>query len=317
MNVLISSPLLINYKDRFESLVKDIIWVPDENPTDEQINNADIIIGKIKSERLVNTTKLKYYHILFAGSDVFVSNHLKEIGTLASNSTGCFSQSIAEYMLSASLFFLKDIGTYRDKQRKHEWVLNTSVKTMYDQNVLVVGCGSIGMTYAKMANALGAHVTGLKRTPGNKPEYLEGLYTIDKLDELLPNADIITLSMPQSDQTKGMFNKERLAKIKKGAIVINVGRGTVFEEDALIEALKENRFNAMLDVFPKEPLDKNSPLWDLDNVQIIPHATGTTNNPHTTKLVVDLAYDNLKAFLNNQPVKNVVDYNTGYKVSNS
>lgn len=316
MNILVTHPVLLKCKEEIEAHGHPVMWRVNNDLTLEDVKQADIILGQGHLDLLEHAENLKYMHATMAGSDPLAKIPAIQKAILT-NSTGVFSLSIAEFLITMVLYFYKNLGKYLIQQKEHNWNRIGEIRAIEGSNVLVIGAGSIGMAFAERIHALGAHVVGIKKTPGVKPEYLDALYQDNMLDECISKADIIALCLPQNDSTKHIMNKERLSKIKENALLLNIGRASAIDTEAMIELLKEHKFNAGLDVFDIEPLPKDSPLWDMDNVVIFPHVTGTLNLEYTNKLCRQLALENLDAFLNGKPLKNVVDFKTGYKISNT
>lgn len=316
MNILVTSKPLEPIRKQIENFGHNVLWKVEDDYTEEDVKSADIIIGTLPLDLVKKAENLKYFHTVMAGSDNYAGIDTVR-NAILTNGTGCYSLSIAEYLITMILYFYKKIDQYVVNQQNHVYQDMGKIKAIEGSNVLVIGCGSIGMTFAKKINALGAHVIGIKRTPAEKPDFLDALYQEDKIDECIKKADIIAMSLPQNSQTKHLMNKERLSMIKDGALLLNVGRASAIDTDALIEELKKNRFQCAIDVYDKEPLDPNSPLWDFKNILLLPHITGKFNMQRTIELGCELALYNLDAFLNNKPLRNVVDFSTGYKKSNT
>ena len=316
MKVLVTINSFQNHEDVFKNYDCDFVYRYQNSATLDDIKDADILLGCVDLNYLDNANNLKYIHWGMAGSDT-IANKIKDKNIILTNSTGCFSLSIAENVLGMIMYFNKKFYKYVRNQDQHLYKKEGATTSIYESKVLILGCGSIGMTCAKMLNDLGAEVTGIKRTVSQKPDFLKALYTDEKLDECLKDADIVIMSMPQNKQTIHMMNADKLSKLKDGAILINVGRGTAIDTDALINELSKGRIFAGLDVYEKEPLDENSKLWDLKNCLVLPHVTGFDNMAYTRKLLRQLAVENLDAYLNHKQLKNIVDFNTGYKVSNT
>lgn len=316
MKVLVTMNTFKQHEHMFDSYDLYFIYRYDNTTSVDDIKDVDILLGCVDLDLIDHAHNLKYIHWGMAGSDTIASK-IKDKNIILTNSTGCFSLSIAENVLGMILFLSKNFYKYVRNQDEHIYRKEGYTSSIYDSNVLILGCGSIGMTCAKMLNALGAKVTGIKRTIADKPDYLDNLYTSDKLNDCLKDADIIIMSLPQNKDTIHMMNKDRLALLKDGAILINVGRGSAIDTEALVNELKKERIYAGLDVYEKEPLDVNSPLWDLKNCLVLPHVTGYDNMAYTRDLLREYARDNLDAYINNKQLRNIVDFNTGYKVSNT
>lgn len=316
MNILITTKILKEDEKNLEKLNHNLLWRVNDDTSVDDIKKAEVIIGNVDLKLLDYAENLKYIHWEFAGSDD-IANHPKiKNKVLLTNSTGCYSLTIAEHVLGMILYFYKNINQYVKNQNEHIYQSVGETRSIYDSKTLIIGFGSIGKEIAKRLTALGGHVTGIKRTSAPCPEYLDSLYTTDKLDDCLKNADIIIMCMPQTKDNYHMMNEERLALLKDNSLLINVGRGSAIDTEALISKLKEGKIQAALDVYEKEPLDKDSELWDLDNCLFLPHTTGQRNLWYTRIKLRELAIKNLYAYLNNEELTNVVDFNTGYKKSN-
>ena len=317
MKVLVTMNVFRGHEDLFDQYKDcEFIYRYDNSVVVEDMKDIDILLGTVPLDHMDNAQNMKFVHWGMAGSDT-IAKKIEGRNIVLTNSTGCFSVSIAENVIGMIMYLNKNFYRYVRQQEKHQYVRGGETTSVLESKSLILGFGSIGSEIGKRLHALGSTVTGLKRTPGIKPDYLENLYTMEYLDECLKDADIVVLCMPQSPETVHIMNKERLALLKDGCILINVGRGSALDTDALIEELKNKRILAGLDVYEKEPLDESSPLWDLENCLVLPHVTGFDYMPYTRRLLRQYALENLDAYLNKKPLKNVVDYETGYKISNS
>ena len=176
-------------------------------------------------------------------------------------------------------------------QKNHIWEKHRGVLELYGKNVLIVGAGNVGNECAKRFSAMGCTVFGCDLYPV-KTESFADVLPIDKLDTQLETADIVILTLPLTDETKYLFNKDKFSKMKNGALLVNISRGAVVNTNDLIEALNKNLGGAVLDVFETEPLEETSPLWDMENVIITPHNSfvGGGNNERLFKAVVENLY---------------------------
>lgn len=284
-----------------------------ETPGREDVENADVILGNVPAKLISKNDKLKWMQTNSAGVDAYINGCLPE-GTLLTNATGAYGLAISEYMTAVWLELIKKLHMYRDVQHTGEWTDLGTVTSVWNSTVLVLGLGDIGGEFAKRANALGARVIGMRRTGTDKPDYVDELIHTDKLDEYLPLADCVAITLPGTNETRGMFNAERFGKMKDGAVLINVGRGSIVETDALLDALKSGKLSgAALDVTDPEPLPKEHPLWKQDNVIITPHVSGHFHLPETHDRIIRIMAENLKTFCSGQPLRNIVDFKTGYR----
>lgn len=282
--------------------------------SDATLADMDIIIGNLPKEKLNIAKNLKWLQLNSAGADVYVKEGVLPEGVILTNATGAYGLAISEHMLGVLLELLKKLNLYRDNQRENIWKDEGEVRSIYGSTVLVVGLGDIGSEFAKRIKALGGYTIGIRRSDTRKPEFIDELYLMDKLDEVLGRADVVALTLPQTKDTYKLFNKDRLFKMKKGAVLLNVGRGTVIDTDALYEVLQEDYlFGAAIDVTDPEPLPSAHNLWDLKNVIITPHISGDYHLRETHNRIVNIAAENLKAYLKGEELKNIVDLSTGYR----
>jgi phosphoglycerate dehydrogenase-like enzyme len=173
--------------------------------------------------------------------------------------------------------------------------------------------GDIGTNYAQKMHALGATVYGVRRSLHDKPDFVDALYTMDTMDEILPECDIVALSLPETVETVHLFDEARLRKMKKGAMIINVGRGTAIVTDALLKVMEEEYLSAAcLDVTDPEPLPRNHKLWNTKHVYITPHISGRFNAQVTFDKVLRIFHDNLVRYVNGEKLQNIVDRKIGY-----
>lgn len=233
---------------------------------------------------------------------------------LLCNATGAYSKTVAEHGLAVTLALQKKLPLYRDGQRGHVWRDRGLVTSIADATVLVVGLGDIGLHYARLVKALGATVIGLKRRPGEAPDCVDELYTTDRLDEVLPRADVIFSVLPGTPETTHLYTAERFALMKSGAIFVNCGRGSAVETEVLRQALASGQIAAAgVDVTEVEPLPADSPLWDLENLLLTPHVAGEYHLPETFERIVDITAKNLALWLEGKEPTTLVDRKTGYK----
>ena len=177
----------------------------------------------------------------------------------------------------------------------------------------MLGLGNVGTMFAERVKAMGAYVIGMKRTPGEKPDCVDELYTIEQLDEILPTVDAVCMSLPHTAATQGILSAERIASMKPGGYIINVGRGSAIDQNALAEALnREILGGAALDVTTPEPLPEDHPLWSAKNCIITPHISGGYFLPQTEVYAHEIMLENLRSFVSGAPMRNLVDVRQGY-----
>ena len=233
---------------------------------------------------------------------------LSKSPVVVTTASGVHARPLAEFAVLAILAFAKELPRLVRDQRDHRWQRYATDETA-GKTVCVVGLGKIGREVARLARALDMRAVGTVRdVRGRLAEDLDvdRLLPTDRLDDLLPHADAVVLSCPLTPQTHHLLDARRLALLKPGAIVINVARGQVVDEAALIGALRSGRLGgAALDVFEQEPLSPDSPLWDLPNVLVSPHSASTV--AAESSRIVDLFCENLRRYLAGEPLLNVLD----------
>ncbi len=230
----------------------------------------------------------------------------EELGrVIVTSGAGVHAGPLAEFALFGMLAFAKDLPRMLADQRARRWG-HYPVAELSGRMLLIVGLGQIGAEVARLAAAFGMRVVGLNRTGSGDHPYVEELDRIDALGDRLPEADAIVISLPLTPQTTGLLDATAIARIKPGATLVNVGRGGVLDEPALIDALRSERLaGAALDVFATEPLAADSPLWELPNVLVSPHTAGLS--VHENKRLVSLFVENLSRYLRGEDLLNRVD----------
>lgn len=315
--ILVILPLDEAHKQRLESIAPDAKWIYAD--TDDAIEPAvmetvSAIIGNPRRRLLANAKNLEWLQLYSAGANLYVKPGLLPEQTVLTNATGSYGLAISEYMIASVLNLFLRLPDYRLQQEKKLWQNAGSARSIYGSTALSVGLGDIGGEFAKRFKALGGHTIGVRRSDKNKPDFVDELYLMDELDDVLPRADVVALSLPETPQTVGLFNRERFARMKPGAVLINVGRGTAVDADALCEALNSGHLGgAAVDVTNPEPLPPEHPLWTAKNMLITPHISGGFNLPETFERILAICADNLKRYHHGEPLKNVVDFQTGYK----
>jgi phosphoglycerate dehydrogenase-like enzyme len=276
-------------------------------------DGTEVLIGHVEPEHIARAPALKWVQTAYAGVERVLGCVRAREGLLLTNGSGSFGEGIAEYLLMFTLMLQKNARRYTDSARRHEWDRRFEGAPMIaGSRVAVIGLGDLGGAFARKMHALGASVAGVKRTKAEKPDYLESLYAADGLDDALRDADVVALCLPSTDETAKIMSRERIFALKPGAILLNAGRGTAIDQDALIDALREKRVFAGLDVAAPEPLPPDSPLWDMENAVITPHISGFAALARGQRFMAGLIARNLAAYLDGRPLENVVDPRLGY-----
>ena len=278
----------------------------------EDVNPADIevVVGNPSKEMVEKMTNLKWIQLNSAGANTY--SYLPDTIQLT-NASGAYGEAISEHMIGYALMVQKNLARYLFQQQSHAWKSLGNVATLSESTVLSVGVGDIGSTFAKKMNLLGARVIGVTRNEHDCPEYVEKVVTMKDLDAVLPEADIVALSLPETEETIHMFDYDRLKKMKKNAILINVGRGSAIKSDDLIKVMKEKHLSGVcLDVTEYEPLPQNHALWTCENVYITPHISGGFSARLTLEKVFQIIITNLKHYQANETLEHLVNKKIGY-----
>ena len=275
-----------------ESLGNQVIFMQNESdvlPCDYTWIEGVICNGLFLYHDIKKFTNLKFIQLTSAGFDRVPMDEVERLGIKIFNARGVYSIPMAEFALTGVLSLYKGFKFFCENQAQKSWVKNRNLIELFNQTVCVVGAGNVGTECAKRFKAMGCKVIGVDLYP-RVDEDFEIIYPLDKLDFALSNADVVVLTLPLTEQTRGLFNKHRFAVMKDGGVFVNISRGAVVDEVALSSALSSGKlYGACLDVFDKEPLGSDSPLWDYQNVIITPHNSfvGNNNNERLFKLILE------------------------------
>lgn len=288
----------------------DIIAGKDKETWGPHVNEAEVTLGyKLELEDFSN---LKWTQSSSAGINHFPTEQFKSNGIMLTSANGVHAYPISETIFAYMLGLTRKIHTYVKNQQSKKWHHSNMKLEIHEKTIGIIGVGAIGKETAKIAKAFGMKVLGVRHT-GKPAEYVDEMYTPDQLNELLPNCDYVVVTLPLTNETYQLFTARQFKLMKSSAFFINIGRGKLVKEEDLISALQEGEIaGAGLDVFDKEPLGEDSPLWEMDNVIITPHTAGSTEY-YDKRVVEDIFIPNLKAYLEGQkPFINLVDYSKGY-----
>lgn len=308
-NILVAIPMTQAQKDKLEQMLPEAeyIYTTISEVTTEQVQQAEIILGNVPEDMIQASPNLAWIHLNSAGYDPYVKEGILAPHTILTGSSGAYGKAVSEHMFAMLLALQKKLHLYRDDQGKHLWGDEGEVSSITDSTILILGTGDIGKHFAMQVHALGAYVIGVKRTPGECPSYMDELHVMDELKELLPKADAVVSFLPSTDETKGLFNKELFQIMKAGSFFLNGGRGDLLCTEDLCDALESHHLaGAALDVTDPEPLPESHQLWDIPNAFITPYISGYYHLPETLRNVVDICLENVRRYVNGEPLRNVV-----------
>ncbi len=276
--------------------------------------DIEIVNGSISPELIAKLPNLRWYQQYGAGADWLLrAPEVAERDFLLTNTSGIHAIPITEHLMAFLLCFARGFkaSILGQKDRVWEESRRQPLFELAGKRVVLVGVGAIGAHFAKAATAFGMEVVGVRRSAGAPIEGTIRVVSQERLDEELGDADFLVLTMPHTEETHHMIDARRLGLLKKGAYLINIGRGGTVDEPALIEALTSGHLaGAGLDVFETEPLPADSPLWDLESVILTPHYSGIT--PRYLERFMAIFIDNLKRFVQGEELANQVDMQRGY-----
>jgi phosphoglycerate dehydrogenase-like enzyme len=254
---------------------------------------------------------VRWVHSRWAGLDNLLFPELVERPVVLTNSKGVFSQSLGEFALAAILYFAKDFPRMLRNQRAERWE-PFDVEEIAGQKVGIVGYGDIGRAVARRAQAMGMHVLALKRHPPDTPDPLvQRFYQPETMAEMLARSDYVVIAAPLTPETRHMIGDAQFGAMQPRAVVINVGRGPVIDQTAMVRALREGRIRgAGLDVFEHEPLPPGDPLWQMPNVLVSPHTADHTRD--WVDAAMRFFLREYERFRKGEPLENIVNKQLGY-----
>jgi len=279
---------------------------------------ADVIFnwscsGELLREVFRLCPRVRWVHTRSAGLDGLLFPELVKSAAPLTNGTGVFGESLGEFALAGILFFAKDLRRMIRNQAAGRWE-QFDVAEIARQTVGIVGYGDIGRAVASRARAMGMRVLAVKRhapSAGAKDAYADQIYTPEHMREMIALSDYIVAAAPLTAETRGLIGEPEFAAMKEQAVVINLGRGPVIDEAAMVRALSEHRIRgAVLDVFDAEPLPEGHPFYRLDNVLLSPHTADHTAD--WLERAMQFFLDNFARFHKGQPLHNLVDKKLGY-----
>lgn len=276
--------------------------------------DADIIYGFAPS--IVKTSKnLKWLCVPWAGVDsLMVPGYFANEDCLLTNAAGAYGVSIAEHMIAVSLVMMRRLDQFMAETRAGQWKLPRPQKSLKDCRITVLGTGDIGSTFAKRARAFEpACIVGVCRSGKSSQPVYDKVLPVSQLDTVLPETDLLAMSLPATSETRGILSRERLLLMPEGSYIVNVGRGSAIDEDALADALESGHLaGAALDVFQKEPLPEGNRLWKTKNLLITPHVAGNMTLAYTKDKNVSMFLEDLENFTKGERLHYLVDKKLGY-----
>ena len=319
------SKKLAIYEPFLETGHKERMWAAAEehgfevriihSPEEEKgyLTECEVIFGHLP-EIARASTELKWLCTPFAGVDQYLlPGAFSNPEAMLSNSSGAYGVTISEHVIMMLLDILRRQPEYRQIVAKHEWRRDLLIRSIKDSRITLLGTGDIGLETARRLKAfLPAGINGVNRSGQNPEDCFDRILTQENWEQILPETDVLIISLPGTKESFHMVGERQLALLPDGAVIINVGRGSVIDQAALIRELKNGRLQAGLDVFEKEPLEKDDPVWELPNLLITPHTAGNMTLAHTVNRIVEMFLEDLDAYCAGQKPKRLVDRTRGY-----
>ncbi|MBP5528909.1 MAG: D-2-hydroxyacid dehydrogenase [Lachnospiraceae bacterium] len=292
----------------------ETVFIKDESEIPEAFADAEILYG-FGMNTAKTSRNLKWLCVPSAGVDYLMKpGSFANEDCILTNSSGAYGVTIAEHIIAVSLMMMRKLTVSYEETLRGEWGVPKPQKSLKDCRITALGTGDIGCSFAKRARAFEpASLVGVNRSGQCVEASFDRVVKIEELDTILPFTDLCVLSLPDTAETKDILSRKRMELLPKGAYIVNVGRGSAIDEDALADLLDSGHLaGAALDVFKTEPLPSDSRLWKTKNLLITPHLAGNLTLEHTVDRNVDLFCEDLINYANNRPLNNFVDRNKGY-----
>lgn len=295
-----------------------VVHLPDYDELPRELPDTDIFVGySLRAEQLKNAKKLKWLHSTAAGVAQLMYPELRESGIVVTNPSGIFSVPMAEHAMGLLLALARnfpDSVRHQDKQQwgqQEIWDKPQHLTELNGKILLIVGFGSIGRELARRAKAFDMRVWGVTRSGEGDRPLAEKIVAAKQLDEVLGEADYVVIAAPETAETKQLIGEKQIARMKRGARLINVARGSLLDDAALVKGLESGAIGgAALDVTEPEPLPAESPLWRAPNLLITPHTSAVSDRlwERETEILVQL----LERWFDGRELFNLVDFSRGY-----
>ncbi len=291
-----------------------VCFCESEDKIPEGFRDAEVVYGM--AYNLAKTSKdLKWLCAPFAGVDRFMGEGIfANEDCILTNSAGAYGVGIAEHIIAVSLMMMRRLTEFYLETTSGKWLKPRPQKSLKDSSIVVLGTGDIGCNFARRVRAFEpSQLIGVCRS-GKCPEpAFDEVYPVTELDRVLPCAELLVMCLPSTPKTVGILSKERIVMLPEGAYVVNVGRGTAIDENALADALDGGRLaGAALDVFCTEPLPGDSRLWHTKNLLITPHVAGNLTVDYTKQRNVEMFCEDLLNYAQGKPLEHLVDRKLGY-----
>ncbi|MBQ3236994.1 MAG: D-2-hydroxyacid dehydrogenase [Oscillospiraceae bacterium] len=321
-NILVLLPYDEKSKKKLVSAVKDkcnIAFINRKENREEYLSalkKANLIIGEVPNGDFEHCENLEMLQSSSSGINYYIDGGKFPEKAKLCCMTGCYGNVIAEHLLALLLSLCRRLPEYRDQQNRQKWEIVKYDKPLEGSTLLIIGAGDIGTTLAGWMRPMVKKIIGVRRTVRDFPDCYDEMVTLDRLDDVLPEADFTVCVLPHTPETAGLLDKRRLRLMKDDSVLINGGRGSLIDQSALLEVMAEGKFFGVgLDVTVPEPLPLEHPLWKQPRLIITPHSAGNSaevTSPLEQK-IREFILKNTLLWLEGKEPENVIDFSVGYR----
>lgn len=313
-----------DFRRRLREVVPDaeIVFFQDRERTEQEAQAlfaaADVIVGWFPTKYIKYCGHLRLIQLDIAGADGFADNPELSDDIVICNASGAYGPVIAEHAIGLLMAVCRGIPEYCESMREHVWSRGAPSKPIEDSSVLILGAGDIGTSIARFLRPMlgTGTITGVRRVRRAVPPEFDRMICFDELDEALSGADIVLCALPSTKETRSLLDERALRLMKRDAVLVNVGRGSLIPLDDLNRVLRDGHlFGVGLDVAEYEPLPPEHPIWDCGRIMITPHAAGValSQDSPTYRRIYEIILENMARFAAGQPLAHTVDRATGYR----
>ncbi len=298
MNILVTGAWRCTQEqiDEIRALGHEVIFMQNESdalPVEPEWVEGMVCNGLFLHHDINLFSNLQFIQLTSAGFDRVPMEEVNRRGIKICNARGVYGIPMAEFAVAGVLQLYKQSRFFYENQKKREWNKNRNLLELWGRQVTIVGCGNIGQECAKRFSAFDCRIVGVDIFEAELP-HIASMVHISRLQEVLPQSDVVVLTLPLTEQTRHLFDEKVISAMKPGAVIVNIARGGVVDTDALAAGLQTHLGGAVLDVFEEEPLQADSPLWEMDNVLISPHNSfvGDHNGQRLARVILDNLQNN-------------------------
>lgn len=316
--IILNNALNDKHKETINSVIKkigaEVCFVEAENEIPEYFMDSEVLYGQGVTYAKTNKN-LKWLAVTSAGVDFLMKpDSFANKECILTNASGSYGVSIAEHIIAVSLMMMRRLDYTFNETLRSVWCSPQPQKSLKDCRITVLGTGDIGRCFAQRAKSFEpTNIIGVCRSGKCDFPAFDKVLAVDELDNILPETDLLVMSLPGTPETENILSRERIGLLPQGAYVVNVGRGSAIDEDALADSLDEGRLaGAALDVFRNEPLPEDSRIWKTKNLLVTPHVAGNLTLDYTVDTNVEMFCENLINYAEGHPMKHVIDRKKGY-----